>query len=43
MGGEDGGGGGAGGGATPLCIILEPSRDLAEQTYKCVWGLGFRV
>ncbi len=23
-------------GATPLCIILEPSRDLAEQTYRCL-------
>ena len=23
-------------GATPICIILEPSRDLAEQTYRCL-------
>jgi ATP-dependent RNA helicase DDX1 len=23
-------------GATPLCIILEPSRDLAEQTFRCL-------
>jgi ATP-dependent RNA helicase DDX1 len=22
-------------GATPLAIVLEPSRDLAEQTYQC--------
>ncbi|KAJ1483079.1 DEAD-domain-containing protein [Baffinella frigidus] len=28
--------GGTGGGATPLCIMLEPSRDLALQTLECV-------
>ena len=26
----------AGAGATPLAIVLEPSRDLAEQTYQCL-------
>ena len=33
-----GGGGGGGGGATssPLALIIEPARDLAEQVYNCI-------
>ena len=34
--GQGGVDGGDAKGATPLCIIMEPSRDLAEQTYKCM-------
>jgi ATP-dependent RNA helicase DDX1 len=33
-GGAAGGGGGGGGGRRPLCLVMEPSRDLAEQTHK---------
>ena len=31
-----GGGGKGGGGRKPLALILEPARDLAEQTHQCV-------
>ena len=41
--GGKGGKGGKSGGRSPLAVILEPTRDLAEQTYNCMVAMLFET